>query len=213
MILVLNQMMMMRRGTQIQEAFRWRNKTSKSLNGWFEKWFPYRSDTLKWAETMLLGSFPIKSKTLLRMRMWLCYMTMTTLWILLLLALTLIGIVQAATQLQICHCEDGMHWPDGYSKICIFVGYFSCTLEGGQMGDNFVFFSEVLGLFLMFCLYFYYIIQIQAWRAVLRVHNVGIKHWDVCFRKTNTGSDRTPCMTAVLLGVGYLYPVELNPKD
>jgi len=29
-----------------------------------------------------------------------------------------------------------MHWLDGCSRICIVGGYFSGTLEGGQMGDN-----------------------------------------------------------------------------
>jgi len=30
------------------------------------------------------------------------------------------------------------------------------------MGDNLEFFSEVLGLFLVFCLFYYYIIHIHA---------------------------------------------------
>jgi len=42
------------------------------------------------------------------------------------------------------------------------------------MGDILEFFGEVLGLFLVFCLFYYYIIQIHTWRAVLRVHEVGI---------------------------------------
>jgi hypothetical protein len=29
-----------------------------------------------------------------------------------------------------------MHWIDCCSRICIVGGYFSGTLEGGQMGDN-----------------------------------------------------------------------------
>jgi len=41
-------------------------------------------------------------------------------------------------------------------------GYFSSTLEGGWMGDNLEFFGEVLGLFLVFCLFYYYIIHIHA---------------------------------------------------
>ena len=41
-------------------------------------------------------------------------------------------------------------------------GYFSGTLEGGQMGDSLEFFGEVLGLFLLFCLFCYYIIHIHA---------------------------------------------------
>jgi len=41
-------------------------------------------------------------------------------------------------------------------------GYLSGTLEGGRMGDNSEFFSEVLVLFLVFCLFHYYIIHIHA---------------------------------------------------
>ena len=41
-------------------------------------------------------------------------------------------------------------------------GYFSGTLEGGRIGDNLEFFVEVLGLFLVFCLRYYYIIPIHA---------------------------------------------------
>jgi len=55
-----------------------------------------------------------------------------------------------------------MHWLDGWSKICIVGGYFSGTLEGGWMADNLRFFGEVLGLFLVFCVFDYYIIHIDA---------------------------------------------------
>ena len=55
-----------------------------------------------------------------------------------------------------------MHWLDGCSSICVVGRYFSGTLEGGQMGDNLEFFGEVLGLFLVFCLFYYYIIHIHA---------------------------------------------------
>jgi len=41
-------------------------------------------------------------------------------------------------------------------------GDFSGTLEGGQMGDNLEFFGEVLGFFVLFCLFYYYIIHIHA---------------------------------------------------
>ena len=44
------------------------------------------------------------------------------------------------------------------------------------MGDNLELFGEVLGLFLVFCLFHYYIIHIHASRAELRVHDVGINH-------------------------------------
>jgi len=55
-----------------------------------------------------------------------------------------------------------MNWLDGCSIICIAGGYFSGTLEGGQMGDNLEFLSEVLGDFLVFCLFYYYISHIYA---------------------------------------------------
>jgi len=55
-----------------------------------------------------------------------------------------------------------MHWLDGCSRIRVVGAYFSGTLEGGQMGDNLEFFGEVLGLFLVFCLLYYYIIHIHA---------------------------------------------------
>ena len=41
-------------------------------------------------------------------------------------------------------------------------GYFSSTLEGAWMGDTLEFFSEVLGLFLVCCLFYYYIIHNHA---------------------------------------------------
>jgi hypothetical protein len=44
-----------------------------------------------------------------------------------------------------------MHWLDSCSRICLVGGYFSGTLEGGQMRDNLEFFGEVLGLFLVYC--------------------------------------------------------------
>jgi len=55
-----------------------------------------------------------------------------------------------------------MHLLDGCSKICVVHGYLSDTLEGGRMGDHLAFFSEVLGLFLVFCLCYYYIGHIHA---------------------------------------------------
>jgi len=58
--------------------------------------------------------------------------------------------------------------------ICVVSGYFSGTLESGQMGDNSEFFDVVLGLCLVFWLFHHCIIHIHAWRAVLRVHDVGI---------------------------------------
>jgi hypothetical protein len=55
-----------------------------------------------------------------------------------------------------------MYWLDGCSTICVVGGYFSGTLEDGQIGDNLEFFGEVLGLFLVFCLFYYYIIHIHV---------------------------------------------------
>jgi hypothetical protein len=46
--------------------------------------------------------------------------------------------------------------------ICIVGEYCSGTLEGGWMGDNLEFFGVGLGLFLVFCLLYYYIIHIDA---------------------------------------------------
>jgi len=55
-----------------------------------------------------------------------------------------------------------MHWLDGGSRICVVGGYFAGTVEGGRMGNKLDFFGEVLGLFLVFCLFYYYIIHIHA---------------------------------------------------
>jgi len=60
-----------------------------------------------------------------------------------------------------CH-EDGMHCLDGCSKMSVVGGYFSGTLEGGQMGDNLELFGEVLGLCSVFCLFYYYTGHIHA---------------------------------------------------
>jgi len=45
---------------------------------------------------------------------------------------------------------------------CVVGEYFSGTLEGGRMGDKLEFFGDVLGLFLVFCLFYYYIGHIYA---------------------------------------------------
>jgi hypothetical protein len=174
-------MMMVKRGAHIQQVSRQRTQASKSLNGSFKRGLSDRSDTLKSSETVLMVCLPITSTALLLMRMWLGYARTITLWILPLQALWPIGGVLAAAQLQISRCEDGMNWLDGFSTIGVVRGYSPGTLEGGQMGDNLEFFGEVLGLFLVFCLFYYYIIHIHAWKAVLRVHDVGINHWEVYF--------------------------------
>jgi len=193
-ILGRNQMMMVRRSAQIQEASRRRTQASRGLNRSFKWGLSDSSNTLKWTETVPLVSWPITHKALLLMRMWLIYASTITLWILPLQALWPIGSVQAAAQLQISCCEDRMHWLDSCLTICVMGGYLSGTLQGGRMGDNLEFFGEVLGLFLVFWLFYYYIIHINAWRAVLRVHDVGINRWDMYFWEWHSGSDRTPCM-------------------
>jgi len=42
--------------------------------------------------------------------------------------------------------------------VCIFCG----TVDGGQMGDNMEYFGEVLGLFLLLCLFYCDIIDIHG---------------------------------------------------
>ena len=49
------------------------------------------------------------------------------------------------------------------------------------MGDKLEFFGDVLRIFLVFCLFYYYICHIHACRAVLRVHDIGINHCNICF--------------------------------
>ena len=95
----------------------------------------------------------ITSKLSLLMRTWFGYTNMITLWILPLWALWQIGSVKSAIRLHISHSEDEMHCMVDCSKICIEGGYFSATLEGGRMGDNLELFGQVLGLFLVFCLF------------------------------------------------------------
>jgi len=55
-----------------------------------------------------------------------------------------------------------MHWLDSCWRICVVGGYLSGTLEGGRMGHNLEFFGEDMSLFLVFCLFYYYIIHIHA---------------------------------------------------
>jgi len=78
----------------------------------------------------------IMSNMMLLMRMWLGYASRITLLIFPRRALWPIGSVQAAAQLHIRHCDNGMHWLDGCSRMCDVGGYFSGTLEGERMGDN-----------------------------------------------------------------------------
>jgi len=36
-----------------------------------------------------------------------------------------------------------MHWLDGCSRIWVVGGYLSGTLEGGRMGDNLKYYSQI----------------------------------------------------------------------
>ena len=154
--------MMVRCGALIQEASQLQKQASKSFNGSFKRGFSDSSDTLEPSRTMLLVSLPITSKALWLTRMWLGYASTITLSILPLQALWPIGSVHAAAQLQISRCEDGMHWLDGCSRICVVGGYHSGTLEGGRMYDNLEFFGEVFSLFSVLCVFHHSIIHIHA---------------------------------------------------
>jgi len=175
--------MMVRCCALIQEVSWQRYQDSKSLNGSFKGGSSNSSDTLKSSKTVLLVSLPITSIVLLLMMMRLAYASTIGLWIVPLQALWPIGSIQAAAKLQISCCEDGIHWLDGCSRICVVGGYVSGTLEGGRMGDNFE-----------FCLFYYYSIHIHGWRAVLKVCDVGIDRWDICFWERHSGSYRNGCM-------------------
>jgi hypothetical protein len=105
---------------------------------------------------MILVCLPLRSNALLLMRMWLGFVSTITLWILPLQALWPIETGQAGTQREIHSCQDGMHWVNGCLRISVVGGYFSDTLECGQMGDSLEFFGEVFGLFLVFCLSLHY---------------------------------------------------------
>jgi len=70
-------------------------------------------------------------------------------------------------------------------------------------------FGEVLGLILAFCVFYYYRINIHAWRTVLRVRDIEIDRWELSWWEWHTGSDRTPCMTIMLLVVRLLCPSEV----
>jgi len=56
-----NWMMMLRRGTKIEEASRWRNQASKCSNGSFKTGLSDSRHTLMSSETVLLVSLPIRS--------------------------------------------------------------------------------------------------------------------------------------------------------
>ena len=187
-------MTLVRCSTQIPKNSWWRQQVSKSLNESFKGGLWDSSYTLKSSETMIRVSFPITSNAVLLIRIRIGYVSEIILWILLQPALWPIGNVHAATQRLVNHCEDGMYWLDCYSSICVVGVDFWGTLEGGRMGDNLEFFGEVFGLFLVFCLLYYYIIHIDEWRPVMRVHDTAVKYWDSCFWESQSGSDTTQCM-------------------
>jgi len=189
-----NWMMRVTPGAQIQDASRQRKQASQSFNEIFKSGLSDSSNPLKSSKTMLLVSLPITSNVLLLMWMWLGYVCTITLWILPLQALWPKGSVQATALLQMSCSEDGMHRLHGNSRISVVGAYFSGTLEGGRMGDNLDFFGEVLGLFLVVCLFYYYIIHIFAGRALMWCHDVGINRGDLYFWERHSASDRTPYM-------------------
>jgi len=151
-------------------------------------------ETLMSSQIALLVSLSLTSEALWQMRMWLAYTSTITLWIFLLQALGPICSIQPAVQPKVCYCQDGIQWLDYWWRICIGGGCFSSTLEGGRMGENWEFFGQVVGLFLVFCELYWYIIQIHAWSAILSVCNVAIVCWDVSFEDWHCESNRTLCM-------------------
>jgi len=176
-----DRMMMPRHGAQIQKASLWWKQASKSLNGSFNRELSDSSNSLKSSESVLLVTLLNTHKEKLLMTMWICNASVITSSIYPPQTLWPIDCIPAATQRENHLCEDGMHRLDSCWKICVVSGTFSDTLQGGWMGDNSEFLGQVLGLFLVFCLLYYYIIHIPAWRAGLRVHDVRIVRWDVCF--------------------------------
>jgi len=100
-------------------------------------------------KTVPMVSLPILSKVFLPMRMWPGYTTTIATWIFLMCILWPLGCVEAAAQLQMNVCEDGMHWLDVCARISIVDGYFSGTLEGGWMGDKLELFWRGFGS--LFC--------------------------------------------------------------
>jgi len=208
-----NWIMLLRCCTQMKGASLQRRQASKCSKRHFKGELSDSSYTLKSSEIMLLVSLPIRWKVRLLMTMWHRYTSTITISILSLVALWPMGGVHAAAQLQISHSEDGKHCLHGFSRICIVGGYFSATLRGGQMSDNLQFFGEVFSLFLVFCLFYYHIGHVHAWWAVLGVHDIGIKHWDVCLWVTHCCGIQTPSKGIMWLVVRYLYPAEDSPND
>jgi len=140
-----NRMRKLTHGVQIEVASWRRKQMSKSTNRNSKRGWLGSCDILKWSETTILVSLLITSKVLLLITIWLGYTSTITLSILPLQALWPIVSVQAATQLQISRWEDGMHWLDSASRICVVGWYFAGTLEGVRISDNLEFFRELFG--------------------------------------------------------------------
>lgn len=68
-----------------------------------------------------------------------------------------------------------------------------------------------MGLFLVVCLFYYYISYIHAGRADLRAHDSGINCRDYGCRKTHSGSNGAPFMAILGLVVQYLCPAQVSP--
>ena len=100
---------------QTREASRQPKQPSKSFKGSFKEPFPDSSDMFKTSGTVPFVPFPIWTNALLPMRKCLGSGSTITLGILPLRAISQIGGIQTAAQLQISCCEDGMHWMDGCS--------------------------------------------------------------------------------------------------
>jgi hypothetical protein len=75
------------------------------------------------------------------------------------------------------------------------------------------FIGEVLGLRLVLCLLYYYIILIHAWRAVCKVHNVRINCWEICFLEWHSSSNRLPYMAIMYVVIGHVYTAEVSLSD
>jgi len=136
---------MLRHGVQIQPAAGWKNQASKISNRKFNWGLSEGSIQFKSSGIVLLLRLPIPYKVLMPPRLCICYKSKITLRKLLFWALWSRGWVQAATQLQIGHCEDRMHWLRSCAMICVVLGNVSGTLKSGWMSDNLEIFGEVLG--------------------------------------------------------------------
>jgi hypothetical protein len=196
-----------------QDASGSQKQDSKDLTGSFKNTLSVCSDRLKSSETVIMVSLPITTNGLLLISMWLVYASTITFSILPLQVLCLLGNAKAVAQLPMSYLDDVMHCHDSCWRICIAGGYFSDTLEGGRMGDNLQFFRHVLGLFLVIGWFYYFIIHIPAWRAVVKVHKVGIEGWAKHFCEQHDSRDLTLRLAIMSLVVQYFHRPVVSPKD